>query len=1013
MKANSYNHNPKRGKVYRVINIFITMAFLFNMSAVQGLMLATPAQAIPGVPDKYTLCHATGSASNPWVRINVAEPALSAHLESLQGNPLIGHENDVLLGLDNDNVLECPAPEYPICGDQIVNGDEQCDGDAPLDCTTDAGYAGIQECNMPVRAFSTNDKTTLPDWCTWNECLTQESCGDGTVNGPEECDDGNDANGDGCSATCKVETYDIYGIKWNDLNGNGERDCDPVKNAEATTVATPPVECEPIIPGWGITLDGGGPVYTNGDGEFWFLNLLAGTYQLCEVQQDGWMQTYPEADGCHEVTFPLNADGLKKPNYDFGNQELEPATIYASKVICDSEEDLPNWGGGSGPDITFASVNNWVDQHSDHCQLVQDWQFQWGYDEDVSNLNPGDNTGEEIASGKWNTFSVADPIVLNDLGQNNKIWLREVWDSNYIPFSSDITLPFDTVSAEFYCNDDHLFYDNFEWISNLELGHEYRCVAFNVQNPQYGTISGTKTDTDINYLNDWEICLTPELNKDATALTVPQEVCVNTGSGEWADGYYEFTNVMPGAYKIQETMQNGWVATQPVEEFYSLTVEAGAEYDLDFINEYAGYCGDRIVQENEECDGNDEGSDIPDNYYCTEICTLQENEHATVSGYKYEDLNGNGEWDPGEMPLNDWEICRTYESGQTQVDPPGAGTNALQEAVLVPAIEGPGDDVPLEPISDCVLTGSGEWEAGYYEFKYYMGGHTSLAETMQDGYTKTQPVEETYEIEIVEPTVYGSYYFGNQPDFGVSIEKTADVDQVLPNQEFNYSIAWEVLGLVTADEVVITDTLPADVSFVSATDGGVYDVSTHTVTWTLTDVAPGTSGVYGITVQTVSGVTDGEELINNVEILATKYLNQTAGTNVSSSSVAPIPVVSQIARSDTANAVVTVSIPKLLPTLSLDKKVSSGAAESNEQLTYTIDWSVAGNADAHQVIITDPIPTDTGIVSVYSGGVYDGALNTATWDLGTKSPGDSGSVTMVVNTNLALTAGTVVKNTAN
>ncbi|MBU1951871.1 hypothetical protein KJ733_03090, partial [Patescibacteria group bacterium] len=52
MKANSHNHNPKRGKVYRVINIFITMAFLFNMSAVQGLMLATPAQAIPGVPDK-------------------------------------------------------------------------------------------------------------------------------------------------------------------------------------------------------------------------------------------------------------------------------------------------------------------------------------------------------------------------------------------------------------------------------------------------------------------------------------------------------------------------------------------------------------------------------------------------------------------------------------------------------------------------------------------------------------------------------------------------------------------------------------------------------------------------------------------------------------------------------------------------------------------------------------------------------------------------------------------------
>src|SRR5262245_64750215 len=30
-------------------------------------------------------------------------------------------------------------------------------------------------------------------------------CGDGIVQPPEECDDGNNVNGDGCSATCKLE----------------------------------------------------------------------------------------------------------------------------------------------------------------------------------------------------------------------------------------------------------------------------------------------------------------------------------------------------------------------------------------------------------------------------------------------------------------------------------------------------------------------------------------------------------------------------------------------------------------------------------------------------------------------------------------------------------------------------------------------------------------------------------------------------------------------------------------
>ncbi|MBX3191746.1 MAG: DUF4215 domain-containing protein [Labilithrix sp.] len=35
--------------------------------------------------------------------------------------------------------------------------------------------------------------------------LKAEDCGDGVVGGTEECDDGNLANGDGCSATCKLE----------------------------------------------------------------------------------------------------------------------------------------------------------------------------------------------------------------------------------------------------------------------------------------------------------------------------------------------------------------------------------------------------------------------------------------------------------------------------------------------------------------------------------------------------------------------------------------------------------------------------------------------------------------------------------------------------------------------------------------------------------------------------------------------------------------------------------------
>jgi len=37
------------------------------------------------------------------------------------------------------------------------------------------------------------------------DCTLGEYCGDAIVNGPEECDDGNTASGDGCSNVCLEE----------------------------------------------------------------------------------------------------------------------------------------------------------------------------------------------------------------------------------------------------------------------------------------------------------------------------------------------------------------------------------------------------------------------------------------------------------------------------------------------------------------------------------------------------------------------------------------------------------------------------------------------------------------------------------------------------------------------------------------------------------------------------------------------------------------------------------------
>lgn len=59
-----------------------------------------------------------------------------------------------------------------VCGDGVVEGAEECDGGAGCSAT----------------------------------CDRVQVCGDGLVDAPESCDDGNAISGDGCSATCLLET---------------------------------------------------------------------------------------------------------------------------------------------------------------------------------------------------------------------------------------------------------------------------------------------------------------------------------------------------------------------------------------------------------------------------------------------------------------------------------------------------------------------------------------------------------------------------------------------------------------------------------------------------------------------------------------------------------------------------------------------------------------------------------------------------------------------------------------
>ena len=77
------------------------------------------------------------------------------------------------------------------CGNGILEGTEQCD-----DGNTVSGDGCSSTCHIePHYTCPTPGKP----------CVHDVICGDGIIEGVEQCDDGNTKNGDGCSSTCTVE----------------------------------------------------------------------------------------------------------------------------------------------------------------------------------------------------------------------------------------------------------------------------------------------------------------------------------------------------------------------------------------------------------------------------------------------------------------------------------------------------------------------------------------------------------------------------------------------------------------------------------------------------------------------------------------------------------------------------------------------------------------------------------------------------------------------------------------
>ena len=384
------------------------------------------------------------------------------------------------------------------------------------------------------------------------------------------------------------------GYKYEDVDGSGTLDGGDL-----------------ALENWEITLtgtDGGGNAVnqvtsTNANGYYEFTNLVPGSYTVTETLQAGWVNSTPIS-----IDFDL-VSGENEIDNNFLN--YRPASKSGYKY-----EDVDGSGTLDGGDLA-----------------LENWEIT------LTGTDGGGNAVNQVTSTNANGYYEFTNLV------PGSYTVTETLQAGWVN-STPISIDFDLVSGENEIDNNFLNYR-----PASKSGYKYEDVDG----------SGTLDGGDLA-LENWEITLT---GTDGGGNAVNQVTSTN------ANGYYEFTNLVPGSYTVTETLQAGWVNSTPISIDFDL-VSGENEIDNNFLNYRP----------------------------------------ASKSGYKYEDVDGSGTLDGGDLALENWEITLTGTDG---------GGNAVNQVTSTIA-------------------------NGYYEFTNLVPGSYTVTETLQAGWVNSTPISIDFDL---------------------------------------------------------------------------------------------------------------------------------------------------------------------------------------------------------------------------------------------------------------------------